>query len=132
MILLYAINLAFNIWFLVYLFNLEKKGCECSLVAQRTQLIIYIILNMFFGFLNLFPLSKLTHIVLYILSVVIAIIYIVTTLVWIFYLKRTKCACSKDPARGTMEVFAWIGVGVVLVAVVFLIVGGVTVLRARK
>jgi hypothetical protein len=111
LIVWFVINLAFSIWFLIYLFNLEKKGCSCSLTKHREYIITFIILSIIFGFANFFT-SSYIKVILGILTAVIAVAYIIVTLVWIFYLKRTKCDCSKDPARTTLEVFAWFAVAV--------------------
>jgi uncharacterized protein YacL len=127
-VIVFIVNVAFSAWFLTYLTALEKKGCKCALTWHRQAMMAFIIISLIVSFGMLFtepnsPLRMITNIIM----LPISISYIVISLVYIMQLKKENCECSKDPARTTIEVFAWISVAlaglVLLLGVLALIVG---------
>lgn len=129
----FLINLAFAIWFLIYLTDLEKKGCKCALTWHRQALVAFLIISIIVAFATLFTAPKSpVRVLMSMIMLPISISYIVISLVYIMQLKKENCECSKDPARTTIEVFAWIGVALAgLVLLLSLLALGVGAAASR-
>jgi hypothetical protein len=123
----FLISLSFSVWFLVYLTNLEKKDCKCALTWHRQALIAFICITLLCVLLNTF-LPTLNPIV-GVISGITSLLYMIISLVYIYYLKNSKCDCSKDPARTTIEVFSWISVSMTGLSLLLL---GFALIFARK
>ena len=110
-VFVFLINVAFSAWFIAYLTALEKKGCKCALTWHRKAMIALIMISLVVAFGTLFTEQNSTlRTVSGVVMAPINIAYIVISLIYIMQLKKENCECSKDPARTTIEVFAWIAV----------------------
>lgn len=110
-----------NAWFLAYLIKLEKSDCECALTWRRYYLIAYIAFNLFTNMLLLvFPGIFKNQFVAAFAPIlpILSILFIVFAIQYVSYLKESKCECSEAMAREVLNIYAWINVAVICIAVV--------------
>jgi hypothetical protein len=106
--ILWLSYLAFAGWFLVYLFKLSEKKCECALTWHRKVLIALLFIMVMGHILR--NVSSM-NLLMKNLQGLASTCFIIISLVYIFQLRKIKCGCSNDPARTTMEVLNWMYIG---------------------
>lgn len=117
----------FSIFFL-YVINLERDNCECSIDWKREYVKYFSLTLVIFSIIEfIFPLvySKLYFIQFLLGLGGLAFIFIVVS--YIRDLKRNDCRCSKDWKRTAMEVYAWISIILLVVSILFSVFVGALV-----
>jgi hypothetical protein len=118
-----ALGIALNGYLLSYLARLEQIDCECAMDWRRkhmmygfTILISFQILNLAFLLFNFDDKFMLPRLMMSGLSLILTGYLVITTLQYVFMLKREACICSEDTARIILEVIAYVQIaGIVLI-----------------
>lgn len=100
--------IALYIVFLVYLFKLEKIGCDCALNWRRNYMITFMIFALSTNFISIIVPSLRLNVVFVIISAVLSLMFLIVTIQYVQKLKSDKCDCSKDLTREIMFYYSWI------------------------
>lgn len=103
-----AFIVALYIVFLVYLFKLEKVGCDCALNWRRNYMIAFMIFALSTNLVSIIVPSLKLSIVFVIISAVLSLMFLIVTIQYVKKLKKDKCDCSKDLTREIMFYYSWI------------------------
>lgn len=103
-----AIIVALYIAFLVYLFKLEKVGCNCSLNWKRNYMITFMIFALSTNLISIIIPSLGHNVVFVFISAVLSLMFLIVTIQYIKKLKNDKCDCSKNLTREIMFYYSWI------------------------
>lgn len=103
-----AFIIALYIVFLVYLFKLEKIGCDCALNWRRNYMITFMIFALSTNLMSVIVPSIRLNIVFVIISAVLSLMFLIVTIQYVQKLKNDKCECSKDLTREIMFYYSWI------------------------
>jgi hypothetical protein len=91
-------------WFYNYLKSLEEIGCECALDNRRVVLMFCIIVIIIGRIAAIF--TQLPHSIEVVFGVV-GLVFFITTIWYISYLRKVKCECSESSARTVMQYYSW-------------------------
>ena len=116
-----AFVIALYIAFLVYLFKLEKIGCDCALNWRRNYMIGFMIFALTSNFLSMVVPGIKFNIVLISLSTILSLMFLVVSVQYVQKLKKDKCECSKDLTREIMYYYAWVMLVLFLISFTMLI-----------
>lgn len=103
-----AFIIALYIVFLVYLFKLEKIGCDCSLNWRRNYMITFMIFALSTNLISIIVPSIRLNIVFVVISAILSLMFLIVTIQYIQKLKNDKCECSKNLTREIMFYYSWI------------------------
>jgi hypothetical protein len=103
-----AFIIALYIVFLVYLFKLEKIGCDCALNWKRNYMITFMIFALSTNFVSIIVPSLRLNAVFAIIFAVLSLMFLIITIQYVQKLKNDKCDCSKDLTREIMFYYSWI------------------------
>ena len=103
-----AIIVALYIAFLVYLFKLEKVGCNCALNWKRNYMITFMIFALSTNLISIIIPSLGHNVVFVFISAVLSLMFLIVTIQYIRKLKNDKCDCSKNLTREIMFYYSWI------------------------
>lgn len=103
-----AFIIALYIVFLVYLFKLEKIGCDCALNWKRNYMITFMIFVLSTNFVSIILPSLRYNVVFVVISAVLSLMFLIVTIQYVQQLKKDKCDCSKDLTREIMFYYSWI------------------------
>ena len=103
-----AIIVALYIAFLVYLFKLEKVGCNCALNWKRNYMITFMIFALSTNLISIIIPSLRHNVVFVFISAVLSLMFLIVTIQYIRKLKNDKCDCSKNLTREIMFYYSWI------------------------
>jgi len=103
-----AFIIALYIVFLVYLFKLEKIGCDCALNWKRNYMITFMIIALSTNFVSIIVPSLRLNVVFAIIFAVLSLMFLIITIQYVQKLKNDKCDCSKDLTREIMFYYSWI------------------------
>jgi hypothetical protein len=95
-----------NVYILMYLYHLEKIGCECAINWRRTFIMFVIGLSLVLSILSVFSIDVLTSASIMTLFSVLSIANVVVILQYVHLLKKEQCKCSESLAREIMQVIA--------------------------
>lgn len=116
-----AFVIALYIAFLVYLFKLEKIGCNCALNWRRNYMIVFMIFALSTNFLSLIVPSIKFNVVLASISAILSLMFLIVSIQYVQKLKDDKCECSKDLTREIMYYYSWIMLVLFLISLTFVI-----------
>lgn len=116
-IITFLISFAFYVTFLVYLFKLEKIGCECALNWRRQYIIAFIFISLAWNLVNVFKPSLSQNLILAPIMLVLFLMFVAFTIQYVNNLKKVKCECSKEITRDIMYIYSWIMVVVICLVV---------------
>lgn len=100
------LTIVINIYILMYLYHLEKIGCECAVNWRRTFIMIVIGFSLVLSILSLFSVDIMTSALIMGVFSVISIANVVIILQYVHMLKSEQCKCSESIAREIMQVIA--------------------------
>ena len=135
-IVFYLAYIGIVIWILQYLFDLEKKHCNCALTWHlnyiKAILIGYIIMIVMGLVLNRVILTsdmekttKSSILRVYtIISGIFGIASLVSIGVTLYYIKKLEdedCKCSEDPARTALKVLTYVQIALLSIAIVVIL-----------
>lgn len=92
-------------WFYKYLKSLEESGCKCALDHRRVVLMFCIVVIIIGRITAIF--TQLPHYAEVVFGVV-GLVFFITTIWYVSYLRKVKCECSDSSARTVMEYYSWI------------------------
>lgn len=95
-----------NVYILVYLFHLEKVGCQCAMNWRRNYIMFFVGLSLVLAILSLVKVDLLTSSLLMTLFSALSIANVVFILQYVHMLKKEQCQCSESLAREIMQVIA--------------------------
>jgi hypothetical protein len=114
-----VILIALQVWILAYTVDLREKNCACAIDWRLTFIQFAIIFNLLAGFIAFYvP-------VIAVLTVPIAIAFIIVGLMYIQDMKSSKCSCSENRARDMLEILLYVSAVMWVMSIVFVITGGI-------
>lgn len=116
-----AFIVALYIVFLVYLFRLERIGCDCALSWKRNFMIAFMIFALSTNLVSIIVPSLRLNVVFVIISAVLSLMFLIVTIQYVQKLKKDKCDCSKDLTREIMFYYSWIMLVLFWLSVVILL-----------
>ena len=124
--------IALNAWFLYYVEELKKQGCQCAMGWRRTFVQASLMVFLVFGVLGLFMNWSRHFPWLVFLLNLISLAYIVVTREFIEQVKASHCTCAETDA---FDVLNWLNMFqiIMLVAVVIMfIIALITVASIKR
>jgi hypothetical protein len=103
-----AFIVALYIVFLIYLFKLEKIGCDCALNWRRNYMIVFMIFALSTNLVSIIVPSLRLNVVFAVISATLSLMFLIVTIQYVQKLKSDKCECSKDATREIMFYYSWI------------------------
>ena len=105
------VNVAFillNAWFLMYVYELEKRGCKCAIGWRRSFMELMMAVYVVMGVVTCFgPVAPVVSLLLAPLS----LIYVIVTRQFINQMDSTACTCAETEAFKVLNVINWIQIG---------------------
>lgn len=95
-----------NVYLLMYLYHLEKIGCDCAINWRRTFIMFVIGLSLGLSVLSIFSVDMLSSSLIMTVFSALSIANVIVILQYVHLLKKEQCKCSESLAREIMQVIA--------------------------
>lgn len=95
-----------NVYILLYLYHLERIGCQCAMNWRRTYIMVFIAFSLIMVFLSSFDIDPLASATIMAVYSILSIIVIIIILQYVHLLKKEQCKCSSSVAREIMQAIA--------------------------
>jgi diacylglycerol kinase len=107
------IMLLLNAWFLYYIYELKRRGCNCAIGWRRNFIELYLVLFFLAIVLALVLPTEQAKWVSLTMSILL-FVYVVVTRQFIDQMDQTNCTCAQTDAFSWLNVINWIMIVVII------------------
>jgi hypothetical protein len=130
-LLAYVLALAFNLFMLYIVANIERNGCTCARDWRLTFITNYTTFAVVWVaaviVVSLISPAVLTHPAFLTASLLVSLVYLANLVIALQYisgLRKEHCKCSESTMRSIWEVLLWLRVALLVISFFMMIVGG--------